>query len=95
MKTVQKSAAEMKDEASKKIQETKEQLFSKKDEEAPDQGPAVIQAGPHIKTEEDITAFVKEQHQHVLNNELDKLMVPKEEPFLLEDDMLNKRLRLK
>ena len=58
MKTVQKSAAEMKDEASKKIQETKEQLFSKKDEEAPDQGPAVIQAGPHIKTEEDITAFV-------------------------------------
>lgn len=43
---------------------------------------------------EDISEFVKEQHQHVLNNELDKLMVPEEKPYVSNDAELNKRLRI-
>lgn len=31
---------------------------------------------------EDISLFVEEQYQHVLNHELDKLMVPEEKPFI-------------
>jgi len=44
---------------------------------------------------EDISSFVKKQHQHVLNNELDKLIVPEEKPYLSNNDEVNKRLRLK
>lgn len=44
---------------------------------------------------EDISQFVKEQHQHVLNKELDKLIVPLEKPFLSKDNEVNKLLRIK
>ena len=44
---------------------------------------------------EDITDFVKEQHQLVLSKDLDKLLVPEEKPILLQDDELGKRLRNK
>ncbi len=43
---------------------------------------------------EDISQFVKEQHQYVLNKELDKLIVPEEKPFLSKDNEVNKRLKL-
>ncbi|WP_299135609.1 DUF4291 domain-containing protein [uncultured Tenacibaculum sp.] len=44
---------------------------------------------------EDISQFVKEQHQHVLNKELDKLIVPEEKPFISKNNEVNKLLRLK
>lgn len=44
---------------------------------------------------EDISQFVKEQHQHVLNKELDKLIVPEEKPYLSINNSVNKLLRLK
>ncbi|SEE32520.1 protein of unknown function [Tenacibaculum sp. MAR_2010_89] len=43
---------------------------------------------------ENISQFVKEQHQYVLNKELDKLIVPEEKPFLSKDNEVNKRLKL-
>ncbi|RBW62410.1 DUF4291 domain-containing protein [Tenacibaculum sp. E3R01] len=43
---------------------------------------------------EDISQFVKEQHQHVLNKELDKLIVPEEKPFISKNNEVNKRLKL-
>ncbi len=43
---------------------------------------------------EDISAFVKEQHQHVLNNELEKLIIPDEKPYLSINSEVNKRLRI-
>lgn len=44
---------------------------------------------------EDISEFVRTQHQHVLNNELEKLIVPEEKPYFSRNDEVNKRLRLK
>lgn len=44
---------------------------------------------------EDISEFVRKQHQHVLNNELEKLIVPEEKPYFSNNDEVNKRLRLK
>jgi hypothetical protein len=44
---------------------------------------------------EDISEFVRTQHQHVLNNELEKLIVPEEKPYFSNNDEVNKRLRLK
>lgn len=44
---------------------------------------------------EDISDFVKEQHQFVLNNDLDNLVLPEEKPLLFDDENLNKKLRLK
>jgi hypothetical protein len=44
---------------------------------------------------EDISEFVKTQHQHVLNNELEKLIVPEEKPYFSKDEEVNKRLRLR
>ncbi len=44
---------------------------------------------------EDISDFVKTQHQYVLNNDLDKLMVPEERPYFSKSEEVNKRLRLK
>lgn len=41
---------------------------------------------------EDITSFVKEQHQYVLNHQLDKLIVPFEEVINLEDSEIEKRI---
>lgn len=41
---------------------------------------------------EDITSFVKEQHQYVLNHQLDKLIVPFEEVINLEDNAIEKRI---
>ncbi|WP_298900521.1 DUF4291 domain-containing protein [uncultured Psychroserpens sp.] len=43
---------------------------------------------------EDITPFVKEQYNHVLNNQLDKLMVPEEHPLILDSESLKQQLRL-
>lgn len=43
---------------------------------------------------EDISAFVKEQHQHVLNNELEKLIIPDEKPYLSINGEVNKRFRI-
>lgn len=44
---------------------------------------------------EDISDFVKEQHQFVLNDDLDHLVLPEEKPLLFDDEDLNKKLRLK
>lgn len=44
---------------------------------------------------EDISSFVKEQHQFVLNDDLDNLIIPEEKPLLFDDEDLNKKLRLK
>lgn len=44
---------------------------------------------------EDISEFVRTQHQHVLNDELEKLIVPEEKPYFSRNDEVNKRLRLK
>ncbi len=43
---------------------------------------------------EDISEFVNEQYQHVLNNELDKLILPLEKPFLSNNKQVNNFLRL-
>lgn len=43
---------------------------------------------------ENISDFVKEQHQFVLNKDLDKLIIPEEKPLLCDDESLNKKLRL-
>jgi len=43
---------------------------------------------------EDISDFVKEQHQFVLNKDLDKLIIPEEKPLLFDNENLNKKLRL-
>ncbi|WP_299273242.1 DUF4291 domain-containing protein [uncultured Psychroserpens sp.] len=43
---------------------------------------------------EDITPFVKEQYNHLLNNQLDKLMVPEEHPLILDSESLKQQLRL-
>ncbi|MFZ4931686.1 DUF4291 domain-containing protein [Chryseobacterium sp. Mn2064] len=43
---------------------------------------------------EDISDFVKEQHQFVLNDDLDNLWIPEEHPLLFDDEDLNKKLRL-
>lgn len=42
----------------------------------------------------DISDFVKEQHQFVLNSDLDHLVLPEEKPLLFDDENLNKRLML-
>jgi hypothetical protein len=43
---------------------------------------------------EDITPFVTEQYQFVLNNQLDQLLVPEEHPLILVDENLKQQLRL-
>ena len=43
---------------------------------------------------EDISDYVKQQHEHVLCQQFEKLMLPKEEPIAFEDDVLNNRLKL-
>lgn len=43
---------------------------------------------------ENISEFVKEQHQFVLNDTLDQLMLPEEKPLLFDDEVLNNKLRL-
>ncbi|MCY0968995.1 DUF4291 family protein [Chryseobacterium sp. CY353] len=43
---------------------------------------------------EDISDFVKEQHQFVLNNDLENLILPEEKPLLFDDKNLNEKLRL-
>lgn len=54
----------------------------------------VAYAKEHIIEIEDISAFVSEQHRHVLNNELDKLVVPFEQPFLSAQKETNLKLKL-
>lgn len=43
---------------------------------------------------EDISEFVKEQHQFVLNNELDKLLIPYEKTFIPNDRQTFELLKL-
>ncbi|CAL2095739.1 DUF4291 domain-containing protein [Tenacibaculum sp. 190524A02b] len=43
---------------------------------------------------EDISDFVQTQYQHVLNKELDKLLIPEEKPFFSKIESVNKKLRL-
>lgn len=43
---------------------------------------------------EDISDFVKEQHQFVLNKDLDKLIIPEEKPLQFDDENLTKKFRL-
>lgn len=43
---------------------------------------------------EDISDFVKEQYQFVLNDDLDNLIIPAEKPLLFEDENLNKKLNI-
>ncbi|MDN3695612.1 DUF4291 domain-containing protein [Chryseobacterium tructae] len=44
---------------------------------------------------ENISDFVKEQYQFVLNNDLDQLITPEERPLLFDDEILNEKLNLK
>lgn len=43
---------------------------------------------------EDVSDFVREQHQHVLSGRLDRLLTPKEEVLLVEDPEVLRRLGL-
>lgn len=43
---------------------------------------------------EDISDFVKEQHQFVLNDDLENLILPEEKLLLFNDENLNRKLRL-
>jgi len=43
---------------------------------------------------EDISAFVKEQHEFVQNHQLENLIIPAEKPFLFNDETLNKKLKI-
>ncbi|MDH6251585.1 hypothetical protein M2347_001312 [Chryseobacterium sp. H1D6B] len=43
---------------------------------------------------EDISVFVKEQYQLILDNNLEDLLVPEERPLLFKDENLNKKLKL-
>lgn len=43
---------------------------------------------------EDISDFVKEHYQFVLNDDLDNLIIPAEKPLLFEDKNLNKKLKI-
>lgn len=43
---------------------------------------------------EDISEFVREQHQYVLNNELDKLTIPLENPYVPKDKNVCERLKI-
>ena len=44
---------------------------------------------------EDISEFVREQHQFVLAKDLDKLIIPVEKPYVSSNDEVNKFLKLK
>jgi hypothetical protein len=44
---------------------------------------------------ENISDFVKEQYQFVLNDELENLFIPEEHPLLFDNDDFNRKLRLK
>lgn len=44
---------------------------------------------------ENISDFVKEQYQFVLNDDLDNLIIPEEKPLLFDNEGLNKKLNLK
>ncbi|AKK72496.1 hypothetical protein OK18_07535 [Chryseobacterium gallinarum] len=43
---------------------------------------------------ENISDFVKQQYQFVLNNDLENLIIPEEKPLLFDDEVLNRRLNL-
>jgi hypothetical protein len=43
---------------------------------------------------ENISDFVKDQYQFVVNDDLDNLLTPLERPLLFDDENLNKKLRL-
>lgn len=44
---------------------------------------------------ENISDFVQEQYQFVLNDDLDQLVIPEEKPLLFDDEVLNRKLNLK
>ena len=43
---------------------------------------------------EDISEFVKEQHQYVLNKELENLIIPEEKPFVPSSQIVRERLKI-
>lgn len=43
---------------------------------------------------EDISSFVKEQREHVIKQELDKLEIPFEKTLKFDDDLLNEKMKL-
>ncbi len=43
---------------------------------------------------EDISQFVKEQHEVVQNKQLENLITPAERPFLFKDEAMNKKMKL-
>lgn len=43
---------------------------------------------------EDITPFVKEQHQHVLSQHLDRLLTPQETVYSIQDEQVVRRLQV-
>lgn len=43
---------------------------------------------------EDISDFVNEQYQFVLNDDLENLILPEEKPLIFDDENLNKKLKL-
>ncbi|MCQ9634396.1 DUF4291 domain-containing protein [Chryseobacterium sp. WG23] len=44
---------------------------------------------------ENISDFVQEQYQFVLNDDVDQLVIPEEKPLLFDDEVLNRKLNLK
>ncbi|AUC75170.1 DUF4291 domain-containing protein [Olleya sp. Bg11-27] len=44
---------------------------------------------------EDISSFVKQQHEVVLKKQLDKLLIPEEYPFFSSNEEVNRKLKLK
>lgn len=44
---------------------------------------------------ENISDFVAEQYQFVLNDDLDNLIIPEEKPLLFDDEVLNRKLNLR
>ncbi|MEJ5050845.1 DUF4291 domain-containing protein [Chryseobacterium culicis] len=44
---------------------------------------------------ENISDFVKDQYQFVLNDDLDNLIIPEEKPLVFDDEVLNKKLNLR
>ncbi|RLJ80033.1 DUF4291 domain-containing protein [Pedobacter alluvionis] len=43
---------------------------------------------------EDISQFVEEQYEFVRNSQLENLMTPVEKPFILNDEILNRKLKI-
>lgn len=47
-----------------------------------------------IRLIENISDYVKEQRQFIINNDLENLILPEEKPFLFDNENLNQKLKL-